>query len=59
MQEILTAITYVVAWLICIYIFNIENGWVKLFISVTAAILVYVLAGMKLSNKKNKEGEED
>jgi hypothetical protein len=59
MQEILTAITYPVVWLICSYIFNMESGWVKLFISVTAAILVYVLVGMKLSHNKNKEGEED
>ena len=55
MQELFTAITYPVVWLICSYVFKIESGLAKLLISLTAAILVYVLIGMKLSDKENKE----
>ncbi len=59
MQELLTAITYPVAWLICSYILKIESGLVKLLISLTAAILVYVLVGIKLSHKEEKGDNED
>jgi zinc transporter ZupT len=59
MQELLTAVTYPIAWLICSYIFKIESGLAKLLISLTAAILVYVLIGIKLSHKENKEDKED
>jgi len=58
MQELLTAITYPVVWLICSYLLKIESGLSKLLISLTAAILVYVLIGIKRSQKeKNKEDE--
>lgn len=59
MQELLTAITYPVVWLICSYILKIESGLAKLLISLTAAILVYVLVGMKISQKENKEDKEE
>jgi hypothetical protein len=59
MQELLTAITYPVVWLICSYLLKIESGLVKLLISLTAAILVYVLIGIKLSQKENKEDKEE
>ena len=59
MQELLTAITYPVSWLICSYLLKIESGLAKLLISLTAAILVYVLLGIKLSHKENKEDKED
>jgi len=59
MQELLTAITYPIVWLICSYILKIESGLAKLLIALTAAILVYVLVGMKLSQKENKEGKEE
>jgi uncharacterized membrane protein YhdT len=59
MQELLTAITYPVIWLICSYVLKIESGLAKLLISLTAAILVYVLVGIKLSHKENKEDKED
>ena len=55
MQELLTAITYPLVWLICSYLLNIESGLAKLLISLTAAILVYVLVGIKLSHKENEE----
>jgi len=59
MQELLTAITYPVVWLICSYLLKIESGLVNLLISLTAAILVYVLIGIKLSPKENKEDKEE
>ena len=55
MQELFTAITYTVVWLVCSYVLKIESGLAKLIISLTAAILVYVLIGIKLSDKENKE----
>ncbi|HOU49777.1 MAG: hypothetical protein KBG22_06885 [Smithella sp.] len=59
MQELLTAITYPVVWLICSYILKIDSGLAKLLISLTASILVYVVIGMKLSHQENKEDKED
>lgn len=59
MQELLTAITYPVVWLICSYLLKIESGLAKLLISLTAAILVYVLVGIKLSHKENKEDKKN
>jgi hypothetical protein len=51
MQELLTAITYPIIWLLCSYVLKIESGLVKLLIALTAAILVYVLIGIKRSPK--------
>jgi zinc transporter ZupT len=59
MQELLTAITYPVVWLVCSYVLKIESGLVKLLISLTAAILVYVLVGIKLSQKEQKKDKEE
>ncbi|HNZ11407.1 MAG: hypothetical protein BWX99_00186 [Deltaproteobacteria bacterium ADurb.Bin151] len=59
MQEILTAVTYPIVWLICGYLLKIESGLAKLLISLTAAILVYVLIGIKRSQKENNEDNED
>ena len=59
MQEILTAVTYPVVWLICSYILKIESGLPKLLISLTAAILVYVLIGIKQSQKENIKDKKD
>ena len=59
MQELLTAVTYPIVWLICSYVLNIENGLAKLLISLTAAILVYVLIGIKRSSEENKDKRED
>jgi uncharacterized membrane protein YhdT len=59
MQELLTAVTYPVVWLVCSYILNIESGLAKLLISLTAAILVYVLIGIRLSHKEDKKDNED
>ncbi len=59
MQEILTAITYPIVWLICGYLLKIESGLAKLLISLTAAILVYVLIGIMHSHKENNEDNEN
>ena len=59
MQENLTAVTYPIVWLICGYLLKIESGLAKLLISLTAAILVYVLIGIKRSQKENNEDNED
>ncbi|MGA2553338.1 MAG: hypothetical protein ABSF20_00965 [Smithella sp.] len=58
MQEILTAVTYLIVWFFCSYILKIESGLAKLLISLTAAILVYVLIGIKRSRKDNKKDKE-
>jgi hypothetical protein len=59
MQELLTAVTYPIVWLVCSYVLKIESGLTKLLISLTAAILVYVLIGIKLSQKENEKDKED
>jgi hypothetical protein len=55
MQELLTAITYPIVWLICSYLLKIESGLTKLLISLIAAILVYVMIGIKQSQKENNK----
>jgi zinc transporter ZupT len=59
MQEILTAVTYPIVWLICSYVLKIESGLAKLLISLTAAVLVYVLLGIMRSSEENKGDKED
>jgi len=59
MQELLTAITYPIVWVICAYLLKIESGLAKLLISLTAAILVYVLIGIKRAQKENDKENED
>jgi hypothetical protein len=58
MQELLTAVTYPVVWLICSNLLKIESGLAKLLISLTAAILVYVLIGIKRSSKENNHDKD-
>jgi hypothetical protein len=58
MQELLTAITYPIVWLICSYVLKIESGLAKLLISLTAAILVYVLIGIKSTTQGEKDNKE-
>jgi zinc transporter ZupT len=60
MQELLTAVTYPIVWLVCSYVLKIESGLIKLLIALTAAILVYVLIGIRRSQKDNdKKQKED
>lgn len=57
MQEILTAVTYLVVWLICQRVVGIESGLVNLIISLSAAVGVYVLMAVKEYRDKKKKGE--
>ncbi len=59
MQELLTAVTYPIVWLVCSYILKIESGLAKLLISLTAAVLVYVLIGIKQSQKENEKDNKN
>ena len=59
MQEILTAVTYLVAWLACEKVFHIESGLVNLLISLGAAVGVYVLIAVKERREKRQKGEDD
>ncbi len=59
MQELLTIIAYPAVWLICSYLLKIESGLAKLLISLTAAILVYVLVGIMRTHKENHKEKED
>jgi uncharacterized membrane protein len=59
MQEILTAVTYLVVWLICERIFEIESGLTKLIISLGAAVGVYVLIAIKEYREKRAKGTDE
>ncbi|MEI6609861.1 MAG: hypothetical protein WCO53_08965 [Deltaproteobacteria bacterium] len=55
----MTAVTYPIVWLVCSYILKIESGLAKLLISLTAAVLVYVLIGIKQSQKENEKDNKN
>ncbi|MCX7816960.1 MAG: hypothetical protein N2317_05585 [Syntrophales bacterium] len=55
MQEILTAVTYLVVWLVCQKVIGIESGLTKLMISLTAAVGVYVFIAW-ITYRRNKGG---
>ncbi|MCE5283576.1 MAG: hypothetical protein LLG93_15905 [Deltaproteobacteria bacterium] len=56
MQELLTAATYLVVWLICWRVIGIESGLTKLILSLGAAIFVFVLLAVKDHQRKKKGG---
>jgi hypothetical protein len=56
MPELLTAATYLIAWLICWRVIGIEDGLTKLVISLGAAIFVFVLLSLRDHRRKNKDG---
>lgn len=58
MQEVLTAVTYVVAWLVLDKVIGIESGLVKLIISLGLAIAVYVACWYEEKRRK-KSGQEE
>ena len=59
MQEILTVITYLVVWLVCRKVFEIESGLITLIISLGAAISVYIIFAVKrYEDKKNDDREQ-
>ena len=56
MQEILTVMTYLAAWLICRKVVGIESGLVTLIISLGAAVSVYVIfAAKRYEDRKNDD----
>lgn len=57
MQEILTAVTYLVVWLICERVIGIESGLFNLIISLTAAVSVYVLIAVR-DSRRQKENKD-
>jgi len=59
MQEVLTAVTYLVVWLICQRVLAIESGLTSLIISLAAAIGVYALMAIRDIRKKKKQSGDD
>ncbi len=59
MQEVLTAVTYLVVWLVCQRVIGIESGLANLIISLTAAIGVYALMAIRDFKKKKKQDGDD
>jgi hypothetical protein len=59
MQEVLTAVTYLVVWLICQRVLDIESGLTSLIISLTAAIGVYILMAIRDHKKKKQHSGDD
>ncbi|MFH1081716.1 MAG: hypothetical protein V1766_15880 [Pseudomonadota bacterium] len=56
MQEISTAITYLVVWLICQRVIGIESGLTTLLISLSAAFSVYILYAIVSHQMKKRKG---
>lgn len=54
MQEILTVITYLVVWLLCKEVVEIESGLVTLIISLGAAVGIYILSAVRWRENKKK-----
>ncbi len=52
MQEIITAVTYLLVWFFCQDVLEIENGLINLIISVGTAIAVYVAIAIYQHKKK-------
>ena len=58
MHEILTVATYLVAWLVCAWFIGIKSGLIKLIISLSAAVSVYVIIAVKnYKEQKDKSNE--
>jgi hypothetical protein len=58
MQEVLTAVTYLVVWLICEKVIEIESGLIKLLISLGAAVSIYGLIGFKNYEQTKRKDEK-
>jgi len=56
MQEILTAITYLVAWLFCQRVMGIESGLTTLLVSLAAAFSIYILYAFLNYHVKKRRG---
>jgi hypothetical protein len=59
MQEILTVATYLVVWLICKWVIGIESGFITLIISLGAAVVIYVVIGIKEYEEKKRGRDEE
>jgi len=59
MQEILTAATYLIVWLVCWRLFGIESGLIKLSISLGMAILVFLLLSFRRRPRRKDRGGHD
>ncbi|HPJ96990.1 MAG TPA: hypothetical protein PK022_06735 [Syntrophales bacterium] len=57
MQEILTGVTYLVVWLICERVLQIESGLTKLLISLGWAGGVYDIIAIRDYREKKKQDE--
>lgn len=57
MPELLTAATYLIVWLICVRVFGIESGLIKLILSLGAAVFVFVLMTVKDRQRKKKRDD--
>lgn len=57
MQEISTAVTYLVVWLICQRVIGIESGLTTLLVSLTAAFSVYILYAIVNYQIRKRKGE--
>ncbi|MBW2637713.1 MAG: hypothetical protein JRC86_09370 [Deltaproteobacteria bacterium] len=49
--------TYLVVWLICKWVIGIESGFITLIISLGAAVVIYVVIGIKVVKKTRVENE--
>jgi hypothetical protein len=59
MQELLTAVTYIVMWLICDKVLGIQSGLYKLIISLGSAVAVYVICAVEERRIRKKKGERE
>ena len=59
MQEVLTAVTYLVVWLVCERVLSIESGLTNLLVSLAAAIGVYALLAIREYRQKKRENGGD
>ena len=57
MQEILTAVTYLVAWFFCERVLGIESGLINLIISLGVAVAVYIIIAIRANRKKAGSGQ--
>jgi len=57
MQEILTAITYLVVWMVCQRVIGIESGLTTLLVSLGAAFSVFILYAFLNYRAKKRRGE--
>jgi hypothetical protein len=57
MREILSLVTYLLTWLICKQVLEIESGLLSLVISLGLAIFVFILAA-GYDGKKDKEHDK-